>query len=106
MAMVAFFPWTTVEAKEQYGTFSLIPYKKGAEPCGHGSPEQALLDRIIGCYRTPNDHSIQVAAILQLGPSSFLRDLSEDERTEFFEFSEILAFGGLAKRQYFGHSFG
>jgi len=44
MSMVAFFPWLRVDDKLFFDGFDVLPFCRGSEPAGGGTPLQATND--------------------------------------------------------------
>ena len=103
MSTLAFFPWLQISEVVSMEGFELIPYQRGVEPAGEGTKEQSTLDQLLNPYYSGGS-PVEVATILRIGGQELTRDLSEEERTSLFTFSELLSAAGLAAREFF--SFG
>ncbi len=101
MSMLAFFPWLETQ-KLKIEDYALIPYERGKQP---GGILQSQIDTVLLPYMNGTNPVVK-ATLLQLEGKELTQDLSEDERIEMFEFAELLAFAGLASRQYFNSLFG
>lgn len=104
MKVVALFPWLQPHKETDCGDFSLIPYIRGKAPGGTGTPLQALLDELTLPYMSHSNEPIKAATLMRISGQDIIGELNEDQRDELFLFGELVAFSGLAKREFFaGH---
>lgn len=103
--MLAFFPWLRLREHPTVGPYELLPYSRGDEPAGEGTALQATLDTILEPYIAARADPIDDATLICYGGRDLTAQLTEEERTCMFEFSELLAFAGLAARKYFRHAY-
>ncbi len=99
MGMLAFFPWLAIEEPKQFAEFQLIPFHRGESP-GPDTQTQAILDRILGSYYS-REKQVEQAVLVRVQDHELTADLSEQERSKLFLFSELLACAGLSGRRYF-----
>ena len=102
MSMLPFFPWIEVKEELKLGEFQLVPYEPGRTPGGAGTELQASLDSVLQHYVDVNQESIRHATLVVADGHQVFDDLTEEERASYFNFAELVAFGGLAKREFFG----
>lgn len=106
--MVAFFPWFTLAGPIDLGPLTLLPYWRGREPAGPPStrPDAALqrrLDALFDHYFPPfAQRPLNLATVVRVSGHDVTDDLGEEEREEVFAIAELIAFGGLAAREFFG----
>ena len=101
MSMLVFFPWLKMSGQGEIANLRLMEYKRGELPAGSGTPLQQEIDSILEPYRAHGHRPIDSATILVVGESGLTRDLAEEEIHAVFAFAELLAFAGLATRQFF-----
>jgi len=82
----------------------LLEYKRSELPAGSGTAIQQEIDSILEPYIAHGTQPIERATIIAIGGSDLTRDLTDDEINAVFAFSELLAFAGLATRQFFSQS--
>jgi hypothetical protein len=108
MGTLVFMPWATIDRKKAIGEFELLPVALDPD---HSVPleGEAWRDpsddvrRILGAYRDPPDIKISSATAIHLRDRSRTADLSESEIDASFLLSEVIAFCGLATRQFFSY---
>lgn len=105
MSMLAFFPWLANREAMSAGEFQLVPYKRSAEPEGAGTPLQAALDLVTSPYCLTPSRPVHRAVVITRNDRAISADINDDEITDYFVFSDLLAFAGLASRQYFGQEY-
>lgn len=98
---LAFFPWLTLTETLDLGEFSLVPYSRGKEPYGSGSPEQAECDDILEVYHETRVAPIRRATLLHRSGRDLTSPIRDEEAPEIAEWGELVAFAGLAARRYF-----
>lgn len=103
MSMLAFFPWLQIREAVQVDRFHLVPFNKGRGPCEPGGEEQRILDAALAPYRAFTN-PINLATLVRLDGKPYTSDLTETERNDLFVFSQLVTMGGLAAREFFGHS--
>lgn len=99
-----------VEDETNLGDFALIPYRRGVSPAGPQSakpdpPLQARLDLLFEHFHHLPARNINVATVLRVGKHELTDDLTEEERGDAFLVAELVAFGGLAAREFFSPFF-
>lgn len=102
MGMLAFFPWLEIPEEIQVDRFVLIPFRRGKLPGGTGSKLQLTLDAILEPYMVAPDRSVSAATLVMMKGRGLTEELAQEDINELFLFSEIVAFSGLASREYFG----
>lgn len=102
MGTVAFFPW--LESAEGIDTneFSLIQFRRGEAPGGRNTELQQILDGILEPYLAGPGRPVSTATIVVLPNREVTGNLTQEDTDELFLFSEIVAFAGLARREFFG----
>lgn len=101
MSTLVFFPWLKMSGQGEIANLRLMEYKRGKLPAGSGTPLQQEIDSILEPYRAHGQRPIDGATILVVGESGLTRELAEEEIDAVFAFAELLAFAGLATRQFF-----
>jgi hypothetical protein len=101
MSMLVFFPWLATRGQGEITNLRLMEYKRGELPAGSGTAIQQEIDRVLEPYIAHGMRPIERATIIVVGGSDLTRDLEDDEINAVFAFSELLAFAGLATRQFF-----
>lgn len=102
MGAVAFFPWLEIAEAIETNEFGLIPFRRGEEPGGRDTELQRTLDGILEPYLACAGKPVSTATIAVLPNREVTDDLTQEDRDELFLFSEIVAFAGLAGREFFG----
>lgn len=85
-----------------FGSFDLIPYRRGEESGGGDNGLQGVLDSVLMPYVERGGSMIDACTLLRVRDKHILEDLTQDESNAIFSFSELLALSGLSKREYFG----
>jgi hypothetical protein len=104
--MVAFFPWFDVGESFALGSFDLIAWERAAQPAGprahrpNGALQQTL-DAVLAPFHTPYREPVPRATLLTLNGDDITDDLNDDEREQVFTLAELVAFSGLARREFF-----
>src|SRR5512145_41929 len=93
MGMLAFLPWVTLRGAQVVGSIRMSPWRIG---------QSAEVEAILHAYVDPTGMPVSSATILHFDGKSETSDLSDDEREELFEFRDLLAFEGLARRELCG----
>ena len=101
MSMLVFFPWLEMRGQGEIANLRLMEYKRGELPAGSGTAIQQEIDSILELYIAHGTRPIERATIIAMGGSDLTHDLEDDEINAVFAFSELLAFAGLATRQFF-----
>ncbi len=106
MSMISFFPWLALEKRLSFGDFDLLPFRRGMLPAGSEAdvPDarlQATLDRVLEPFQDFTGRPVNLATILQLREHGPTDDLSDNERESVFAAAAVVAFGGLAAREFF-----
>src|SRR5262245_52152096 len=101
MSMLVFFPWLAMRGQGGITHLRLMEYKRGELPAGSGTAIQQEIDSVLEPYIAHGMRPIEQATIIAIGGSDLTRDLADDEINAVFAFSELLAFAGLATRQFF-----
>ncbi len=106
MAMVIFYPWLQIGSEIQAGPYTLAPWTRGNTIAhGHWSVEvQNSLNLLLSPFHQGPKASITHAVIVLRNGHQPFDDLEENERGDFFAFSELVTFAGLASRRFFDHS--
>jgi hypothetical protein len=102
MSALAFFPWLRLDELIEVGGFQLLPYERHERPAGPRTPTQDALDAVLAAYREHRGSPVEHATLLRHPEHGITDDLAVEERAELFAFAELLAFCGLARRQFFG----
>lgn len=102
---LAFFPWLSIRQAISTLEFELVPYERGTRPGGPESGLQRILDTILEPYVETNNAPIRQASLLRLAGHDFTDNLTEPEVEKLFTISELVAFSGLAKREFFGFNY-
>lgn len=99
---LAFFPWLDLKSEYRFRDFAVHPYQRGKSP-GSTPEEQAAIDDVLASYCAAHGRPVDRAVILQHHCQTTLTaELSADYHRDLFEFAELMAFTGLAGRQFFG----
>lgn len=101
MSMLTFFPWLTIGQDTTVGVFELLRYERSERPFHQGTPDQEVADKILSQYFSHTERRLSSATIVKLQARKFLDELSEEERSAVFAFSELVALSGLACREFF-----
>ena len=96
--MLAFFPWLELDEDVSLPVGSLVRFDRGRRP---GGQLQATLDALLAPFVVGADRPISKATLIQLPEHGLIDDLTEGERDEVFAVGELVAFAGLAAREYF-----
>ncbi len=105
--MLAFFPWLKIAEDVECDDFKLIRYERGRLPGPVGSEMQKICDRLLQPFveryydSDDNDCPVANATICLLKNKDLFDDYDESDRENLFEIAEVVAFCGLAKREYF-----
>ncbi len=102
MSMLAFFPWMTLPDAISVGEFELIPYRRGHRPSAKvgESGLQETLDAVLEPFRNV-EHPLHSCVLVTTSARSLTDDLTEEVRSDFFAFAELLALSGVAARSLF-----
>ena len=131
MSVLAFFPWWEIEEPIRVGGYELLPFVRGEAPAGGNSTERVLLDRLLAPWcdlatrplrasaggsalstplpppeRETYLRPIGRATLLHREGESLTPAIAAGEERRLFEFAKLVAFAGLAGRQYFGIGIG
>lgn len=101
MPMLSFFPWYQLEETIDLGLFELLPYKRALKPVGIGLEIQETIDVVLKPYYHSHERQISRGMLMRLKDKGLIDDLSENERSDAFSFSEIVSLAGLCSREYF-----
>jgi hypothetical protein len=101
MSMLVSFPWLEMRGQGEIANLRFMEYKRGELPAGSGTAIQQEIDSILKPYIAHGTRPIERATIIAISGSDLTLDLEDDEINAVFAFSELLAFAGLAKRQFF-----
>ncbi len=99
MGMLAFFPWLSIDERIAVDRLRLSPFERGTAPAGAGTAEQRLIDGVLAPFRVPHG-PVNIATIAHLEGRAYTADLDEAERNDLFVFSQVVAFAGLAAREF------
>jgi len=104
MGMLAFFPWLSIGEPVAVDRLRLVSFERGAAPAVAGTDEQRLIDGVLAPFRAAHG-PVNVATIVHLEGKAYTADLDEADRNDLFVFSQVVAFGGLAAREFcsWGH---
>jgi hypothetical protein len=101
--MVAMFPWLILEEAVATDAFRLVPYQRGEAPAGKGMQIQTQLDAAFAPFHV-GMQSVKRATLLQIGSHGLTDELAmveeADETEDAFEYAEMVAFSGLAARDF------
>lgn len=98
MGMFAFFPWLNLRCPIHLDEFELFPLRKAPT----SGTEKRIINQLLSAYKDLRGKPIRDATLLRRVSQSFLADLCEDDIAEAFILAELVAFCGLAKREFFG----
>jgi hypothetical protein len=97
MSALAFFPWLALETDMSIEGYHLLRFIRGQEP----GLEQETIDGVLEAYLGGEMRPVPRATILTIAGRDILADLEDDQMAELFEVGELVAFTGLASREYF-----
>lgn len=98
MGALAFFPWIRLATELSVGGYSLLPFDRKRETQGDDSHTVSLL---ISRYRDHSAQPVRAAVLLSSPDRGLLQDFAEADLADVFFFAELVAFSGLAARQFF-----
>jgi len=102
MSTVCVFPWVGLPELLEVGGFQLLPFERHRWPAGPVTSMQRLFDAVLAPYKEQRGTPIEHATLVRHPHHGVTDDLSGEERGDLFTFAELLAFCGLASRQFFG----
>jgi len=97
MSMLAFFPWLTLESDLAIEGYHLLRFHRGSLP----GKEQQTIDGVLEAYLEGETRSVSRATILTTDDRGIIDELSDEQMADVFEVAELVAFAGLAGREYF-----
>jgi len=95
-------PWLELDEPVYALGFQLVPYVRGEAP-GSGDWTQDLFDRLMNRYLMENGDAVSKAAIVRIGDSGVLRELTQDERDQARTFVELATTSALSSRKFYRH---
>lgn len=101
MAVLAFFPWVTLDQPLSIGSVRLIPYERGRSPGDRENVSQVDIDGVLAAYATRKNHLVTNATLMELGNWRLGQDTEAEVRADLFRARELVAFTALAKRRLF-----
>ena len=104
MSMLAFFPWLKIKEDIKIGDIKLHKFKLSEENTNKDR-FQNTCEKVVKHYYMHTNHIIDECTLLFINKKDDFDDFNEEEVDFLFSFSEILAFSGLSKREYFGLGF-
>jgi hypothetical protein len=104
MSMLAFFPWLKIKEDIKIGDIKLHKFKLSEENTNKDR-FQITCEKVVKHYYIHTNHIIDECTMLSINKKDIFNDFNEEELDFLFSFSEILAFSGLSKREYFGFGF-
>lgn len=99
---IAFFPWMALKESIVLGEYTLVPVDLTQNP-GISPDEWKDVTNVLSYYKYTKRHTIRHATLVKVGDRPFNALLNEQDRIDLFKVAEIVAFVGLAGRQYFSH---
>lgn len=100
MSSLAFFPWLRLATSVTVDKVTFLPYQRGKLPFA-STPQQDVLDTLIGRYRISPDGPVVHAVIAAYEIGDPTRQVSESEIDNLFELRELIAVSALSCRPYF-----
>ena len=100
MSTLAFFPWLTLRESVTTDAFQLVQYRRSAV-VPSTSPIQSACDAVLDLYRPTPLVSVERATILRLSDRGLIDQLEAAEIDQVLRWGELVAFSGLAARQFF-----
>jgi hypothetical protein len=97
MSMLAFFPRLKLEADLTVEGYRLLRFERGRLP----GREQLAIDSVLEAYLEGENRAVRRATVLTGGERGLTDDLTDDEMADLFEVADLVAFAGLAGREYF-----
>jgi len=104
MSMLTFFPWLKIKEDIKIGDIKLHKFKLSEENTNKDR-FQYICEKVVKHYYIHTNHIIDECTLLFINKKDDFEDFDEEEIDFLFSFSEILAFSGLSKREYFGLGF-
>lgn len=103
MAVIAFFPWVSLDQPLSIGPVRLIPYERGQRPGDLENVSQVDIDGVLAAYATRRNHLVTDATLMELGNWRLGQEADAEVRTNLFRAREFIAFAALGKRRLFRH---
>lgn len=103
MAVLAFFPWVSLNEPLSVGPVRLVPYTRGHRPGNLENVSQVDIDGVLAAYATRKDHLVTDATLMELGNWRLGQEADAEVRADLFRAREFIAFAALAKRRLFRH---
>jgi hypothetical protein len=100
MSMLLFMPWCRIDRPYQAGRVTLVPYDRGIGS-NLSDSVQSTVHAILTAYKTIDGKPVDRAALLQYGDKQLVEDLTEKEIAHVRDIVTLVAFCGLATREYF-----
>ena len=100
---VTLLPWLLLKEGVSVPGFELVSYRRGSPLVGTGSKLSDALDDALSCYVGPDLEPIGQTTLLRYSNRELICSLSDGEKQEILEFSELLATAGLSARELCSH---
>jgi len=79
----------------------LVPFRRGSEPAGPGTELQRVVDAVLEPYLVAAARPVEEATLVSLAGQGLTEAITDDALRDLFIVAELLAFSGLAARQFF-----
>jgi len=100
---IAFFPWVSIDDREEIGNTRLLPYRQGAAPGDLAHASQAAIDGVFKAYANRPRVAVTEATIVEVGDWHTGTDASK-LAARLFLARNLIAFSALSRRRFFcGH---
>ncbi len=104
MPVLMFFPWLELNEKIDLEELKLLPYSRQSNTPELGTQKKTI-DNLLECYIDKRQKPIENAVLLVLKSHKVIDDFEHEEILNAYELAEILAFCGIAEREYFTYPF-
>ena len=96
--MLAFYPWLRIKSRCAVGPLELIPYEteKAAQ-------FPSAVEQVLAPYKHSGGGRCETATLIKFASRELTDTLSDSQRSEIFNLTEIMAFASLADREFFSH---
>lgn len=99
--MLAFLPWLEIDKPCTVGEFELIPYCRSEAPFGPKDATQATVDGVLEPYWECRGRPVSKATLIRHEGKPVIYDLEEHDIDRTLQLGTLLAFTGLASRDFF-----